>query len=124
VLLAIPPFAIETRSAYQALSVGNTTGAGHAGVIPRLRLESWEAVQQDAANDFETALFPKYPVLPQLTQALRDAGATTALLSGSGSSVFGLFQRERDAARANKRIRESFPDVRTIETSTISWTGR
>ena len=123
-LLAIPPFAIETRNAYQALTVGNTMGATRAGVIQRLRLESWEAVQQDAANDFEAALFPKYPLLPQLTNALRDAGATTALLSGSGSSVFGLFQRERDAARASKRIRESFPDVRTIETSTVSWTGR
>jgi 4-diphosphocytidyl-2-C-methyl-D-erythritol kinase len=123
-LLAIPPFAIETRNAYQSLTVGNTMGATRAGVIQRLRLESWEAVQQDAVNDFEAALFPKYPLLPQLTSALREAGATTALLSGSGSSVFGLFQREREAARASKRIRESFPDVRTIETSTVSWTGR
>ncbi len=123
-LLSIPPFAIETRSAYQSLSVGNTTGATRAGVIERLRLESWDAVQQDAANDFETALFPKYPVLQQLTRALRESGAMIALLAGSGSAVFGLFQRERDVTRAAKRMRELFPDVRTIETSTVSWTGR
>jgi 4-diphosphocytidyl-2-C-methyl-D-erythritol kinase len=123
-LIAIPPFAIETRSAYQALSVGNTTGATRAGVIQRLRLESWEAIRQDAVNDFEAALFPKYPMLPQLTRALREAGANMALLAGSGSAVFALFQRENETTRAAKRIRDAFPDVRTIETTTVAWMGR
>jgi 4-diphosphocytidyl-2-C-methyl-D-erythritol kinase len=123
-LVLIPPFAIETRSAYQSLSVGNTMGASRAGIIAPHRLESWEAVQQDAVNDFEAALFPRYPVLPQLTAALREAGAGLALLTGSGSAVFGLFQLERNVPRAAKRMRERFPEVRAIETTTIAWTGR
>ena len=123
-LLLIPPFAIETRSAYESLSVGNTMGASRAGVITGQRLDSWEAVQHDAVNDFESALFPRYPLLAQLVAALRESGATLALLCGSGSAVFGLFQLERNVPRAAKRLRERFPEVRAIETTTIAWTGR
>jgi 4-diphosphocytidyl-2-C-methyl-D-erythritol kinase len=122
-LILEPDFAIDTRSAYQTLSIGNATG-NRADVIQPMRLESWDAVQQDAVNDFEPALFPKYPLLPQLRAALREAEASLALLSGSGSSVFGLFPLERSAARAAKRIRDRFPRVGTIETRTTAWTGR
>ena len=123
-LVLIPPFAIETRSAYESLSVGNTMGGSRAGVLAAQRLDSWEALQHDAVNDFESVLFPRYPLLAQLTAALREAGASMAMLSGSGSAVFGLFQLERNVPRAAKRLRERFPDVRAIETTTIAWTGR
>ena len=123
-LLLVPPFPIETRSAYQLLSIGNTMGATRSGVLAPHRLESWEAIQHDAVNDFEAALFPRYPILAQLADALRENGATLALLAGSGSAVFGLFQLERNVPRAAKRLRERFPDVRAIETTTNAWTGR
>ncbi|MEX2282502.1 MAG: 4-(cytidine 5'-diphospho)-2-C-methyl-D-erythritol kinase [Gemmatimonadota bacterium] len=124
VLLAVPPFPIETRLAYQALSIGNNVAGGRAHVLHPQRLNSWEAVQQDAVNDFETALFPKHALLPQLRDALREAGASSAMLSGSGSTIFGLFALDRAAARAAKRIREQFPAVRTIETRTVAWTAQ
>ncbi|MVM39582.1 4-(cytidine 5'-diphospho)-2-C-methyl-D-erythritol kinase [Spirosoma sp. HMF3257] len=42
-------------------------------------------------NDFEDSLFPKYPVLPHIKQQLYDAGAVYASMSGSGSTVYGIF---------------------------------
>ncbi len=123
VLLAVPPFPIETRLAYQALSIGNDVAGGRARVLNPQRLSNWEALQQDASNDFEPVLFPKHALLPQLRAALLEAGATTAMLSGSGSTVFGLFPLDRTAARAAKRIREQFPAIRTVETRTIAWTA-
>ena len=123
-LLLVPPFPIETRSAYQLLTVGNTMGATRSGVLEPHRLESWEAIQHDAVNDFEAALFPRYPLLAQLADALRENGATLAMLTGSGSAVFGFFQLERYVPRAAKRLRERFPAVRAIETTTNAWTGR
>ena len=46
------------------------------------------------SNDFEEALFPKYPALPQLKDLLYAHGAVYAAMTGSGSAVFGLFTAE------------------------------
>lgn len=45
-------------------------------------------------NDFEDSLFPAFPILPQLKARLYDAGAWYASMSGSGSTVFGLFHEK------------------------------
>ena len=44
-------------------------------------------------NDFEATVFAKYPAIADAKQALYDAGATYASMSGSGSAVFGLFPK-------------------------------
>lgn len=119
-LLVIPPFAIDTKAAYGMLAIADSSPAT---VIRSHRLASWDAIKEDAANDFEAALFPKHPDLKRLKDALADAGASVALLSGSGSTLFGLFPLDRAVARAAKKLRERFPQVRTIETRTIAWTA-
>ena len=63
----------------------------------------WNDVASKAANDFEPVLFRKYPVLATYRQALIDTGARIAMLSGSGSALFGVYESEIDrdgAARA------------------------
>lgn len=45
-------------------------------------------------NDFEPSVFAAFPQLAQLKQQLYNAGATFALMSGSGSSLFGLFEHK------------------------------
>ena len=45
-------------------------------------------------NDFEEALFPKYPELPQVKEKLYAAGAEYASMTGSGSAIYGLFKGE------------------------------
>lgn len=45
-------------------------------------------------NDFEKVLFPKYPILKEIKRKLYDLGAKYASLSGSGSSIYGLFDSE------------------------------
>lgn len=124
VLLLVPAFPIATKDAYQALSDQGAGQGAQASIVDPARLQSWEALRDDAANDFEPALFPRYPMLAELKAALLEAGASMAMLSGSGSTVFGLFELERTASRAGKRLRDRFPDLRAIETHTITWTGR
>jgi len=51
-------------------------------------------------NDFEAIVFEAHPEIAEIKRELLSHGATHALMSGSGSSVFGLFSAENDARRA------------------------
>lgn len=53
-------------------------------------VEEWRGRMK---NDFETSVFGKHPVIGALKEALYEAGAVYASMSGSGSSVFGLFRQ-------------------------------
>jgi len=89
-------------------------------VMPRERVSTREAFQLvkiggNANNDFEEPIFAKHPRLREYKQRLLDAGATFAAMSGSGSTIFGVFADDatRDAARA------TFGDVRTETATTV-----
>ena len=60
-------------------------------------------------NDFEQTIFAMHPTIGQLKQSLVDVGATGALMSGSGSSVFGLFASQAAVEQAKKRIMALYP---------------
>ena len=62
---------------------------GHAKPTPGARL-----------NDFEAALFPRFPELAEIKRKLWEAGARLASLTGSGASLFGEFAAEAEAGRA------------------------
>ncbi len=87
-VLVYPNLAISTAEAY-------------AGIRPRrpevpLRalLETPVAEWRRAVrNDFEESLFPKYPVLEKLKAELYEQGAVYASMSGSGSTIYGIFEQ-------------------------------
>ncbi len=53
----------------------------------------------DLKNDFEDSLFPKHPILGEIKQLLYDNGALYASLSGSGATVYGIFEKELDLTK-------------------------
>lgn len=81
--------------------VGIATAEAYGRVRPRpprhdLRAalaQPMAAWRETVVNDFEAALAPAYPVLAEVKTALYAAGAAYASLSGSGSAVFGLWER-------------------------------
>jgi 4-diphosphocytidyl-2-C-methyl-D-erythritol kinase len=103
ILLVNPGFPVETRWAYQQLSVSRTRvrtlSDVHAALGKASEL-SWEDVLQTAENDFETAVFKTHPLLHRIKQKLLAEGAEAALLSGSGATVFGVFRDETTGRQA------------------------
>jgi 4-diphosphocytidyl-2-C-methyl-D-erythritol kinase len=67
-------------------------------------------------NDFETVVFARYPWLKTLKRRLERSGADRALLSGSGSALYGLF-RDREAAG---RARQSFQKEQVFPIQVVS----
>ncbi len=117
VVLALPPVQVETPWAYGLLDPDEDMrpeGATHdVGA-----LGSWEGLSDLATNDFEPVLFRHHPLLQNLKEAISEEGAHFALLSGSGSSLFGVFGAAERADRAADRLRKRFPEVRFVVTRT------
>ncbi|HEX6558140.1 MAG TPA: 4-(cytidine 5'-diphospho)-2-C-methyl-D-erythritol kinase [Longimicrobiales bacterium] len=115
VLLAVPPFAIATASAYRWLDEARAYCARE--VAPGAAT-NWQDVARNAHNDFEDVLFPKHPLLHALKQAIGESGALIALLSGSGSACFGVFDSRNTRDTAQASLNQQFPQVQLIATST------
>ena len=78
------------------------TAEAYAGIIPavparnvqeilQLPIEQWK---EYVANDFEKSIFAKYPEVKTLKETLYTQGAVYASMSGSGSTVYGIFDKE------------------------------
>jgi 4-diphosphocytidyl-2-C-methyl-D-erythritol kinase len=62
-----------------------------------------EILRQQLRNDFESVVFATYPEVYDLKKQMLDAGGEFVLMSGSGSTVFGLFE---DVSTAERLARE------------------
>lgn len=67
----------------------------------RLPINEWKNV---IVNDFENSIFPKYPKIDEIKKTFYDKGAVYASMSGSGSSVFGIFNEVKPD------LKKSYPD--------------
>ncbi len=78
------------------------TGEAYAGVKPTQPETALETIisepiatwKNTLVNDFEASVFPQYPLLADLKQQLYDVGATYASMTGSGSTIYGIFEKE------------------------------
>ena len=76
----------------------------------------WSTQGEGASNDFEAAVFPRYPRLARLKRGLLERGAAEAALAGSGSAVFGVFRSPAQARRAAA----GFPNEQVFVCETLS----
>lgn len=115
VLLAVPNFGISTADAYRWLDEagGGTYEPGSDGLtIDELSAPDWTTTRQLSHNDFETVVEARYPELRKLRQSFVTAGATIARLSGSGSTVFGVFD-DSPPDSATKAVEAQIISTRT-----------
>jgi 4-diphosphocytidyl-2-C-methyl-D-erythritol kinase len=98
VLLVLPPFSVNTAAAYGWLAAAQET-EGHAEIdaaaLSTATLSDWSVIEALATNDFEAVVAARHPSIGVIVERLRDLGCAPALMSGSGSSIFGVLPGRR-----------------------------
>ena len=87
IVMIKPEEGVSTKEAYSGIKL---TGEGLGDLDNLEILDNLEKFQ----NDFEKTVFPLHPIIGEIKKRLLDAGAFYASMSGSGSTVFGLFKHD------------------------------
>jgi 4-diphosphocytidyl-2-C-methyl-D-erythritol kinase len=106
-IIIAPNVKVSTATAYASLNAGSLTTSESASILSSslAELVSADSRQWPLRNDFERVIFEIEPEIERAKMALLDAGARGALLAGSGSSVFGVFDDEVTRDRALNNLR-------------------
>ena len=113
IVICKPPFSVSTPQLVGRVNARTIVRRPDtAGVLAALDAGDLAGVARRMYNVFEDVLEPRrYREVSSVKAALIDCGALGVSMSGSGPSVFGLFDREADAQAACGRLRESYRDV-------------
>ncbi len=105
-LIVKPPVYVSTKEAF-------------GGIVPKkpdfdlrflhyLPLDQWRG---KVVNDFESTIFPLHPELAELKESIYAHGAVYASMSGSGSSIYGIFSDGELARKASENFRSTYDEV-------------
>jgi 4-diphosphocytidyl-2-C-methyl-D-erythritol kinase len=105
-LVVAPGIHVSTAAAYHSLNRMELTTELVQNNIDSFQANAWGAGAGAGVNDFEEAVFHAHPRLRALKRRLVRLGASPAMMSGSGSSVFGIFGARTELLHAIKSFRK------------------
>lgn len=115
VVIVKPDFSIATGWVYQEYDL-RLTKTGNKIKILKSAIARGDArrIGKSLFNDLESICFERFPVLAEIKRCLLTLGACGALMSGSGSSVFGLFLDNTEAQCAYQSIKKNGREDREV----------
>jgi 4-diphosphocytidyl-2-C-methyl-D-erythritol kinase len=121
IVVVAPKVSVATRDAFKRLNLHVLTKqeSKRKLQICRFDLESADFKYTAFKNDFETTVFAAYPEVERVKLTLLDLGAERAMLSGSGGSVFAIFDKEETRQAAMKAL-DNEVNWRKFAVATIS----
>jgi len=124
-LLITPGVHVSTADAYHRLG-RELTSEGGGNMMNAFQAVAWgiggsrSPADWGVENDFESVVFRQHPQLESIKGKLLKLGARPALMSGSGSTIFGIFQSRQHRDLAKRRFREEFAADQVYPISFVS----
>ena len=107
IVIAKPGISVSTKAVFGKLRVNEIEEHPDIdGMVEAIRNGDLRGITARMENVLETVTEKTYPVISELKEKMREEGALNALMSGSGPTVFGIFEEEDRAQKAADRIRE------------------
>ena len=102
-VVVAPPVHVSTAAAFARLRPNDIHRPDLRGLVASNDLARW---REALVNDFEAPIFAAYPAIRAVKELLIETGAGYAAMSGSGSAVFGVFEGDVRAVRAEAAARQ------------------
>ncbi|HSU25325.1 MAG TPA: hypothetical protein VLI65_05055, partial [Pyrinomonadaceae bacterium] len=120
-LIVTPEIAVSTGDVFTGLKAPSLTTEASNRILQicRFGAESRDLHNASLRNDLEKVTFAKYPEVDEVKKTLLQLGAGQALMSGSGASVFGIFEKEETRQAAMKAL-DNKVNWRKFAVATIS----
>lgn len=108
VVIAKPQVSVSTKYVYENLKLDeHTQHPDIDALIQNIRTKDLPAIAGSMGNLLETITAKKYPEIEKIKELMRENGALNAMMSGSGPTVFGLFDELETAKMAAAIVRQS-----------------
>ncbi len=108
VLIAKPPISVSTKFVYENLHLDQLeTHPDIDGIRSAIEAGDLHGMVARMGNVLETVTIPAYPQIGQISSLMKENGALGAMMSGSGPTVFGIYDDERKAMAAKEVLKKS-----------------
>lgn len=112
VLLVTPPIAVSTPQVFGEFdSIKKEIFPDNAAMLKAINDEDFYGVCKNLANSLESVTIRQHPVIGEIKEKMLSGGAVNAIMSGSGPTVFGLFDDFNKAKQAHDAFCEKYKDV-------------
>ena len=107
ILVAKPGIHVSTAFVYGNLKLENVVHPDIDAQIAAMKEKDLKKTAECMGNVLETVTISKYPVVEEIKDCMKENGALNAMMSGSGPTVFGLFEDEKTAKAAYQILCDS-----------------
>ena len=108
ILVAKPAISVSTKVVYEKLDSKEIEDHPDIdGIIEGLKEQDLKKVASSMGNVLERVTEDDYPIITDIKKVMLEAGALNAMMSGSGPTVFGIFEDKKTAKEAQRKMRNS-----------------
>jgi len=111
-ILVKPPFGVSTEKVYKSLDLGKVGfHPDSKKVYDILAAGNLQLLRSNMSNVLEQVTSDLFPEINEIKASLDKAGAVVSMMTGSGPTVFGVFETEADAQQAVKKLKMQYSQV-------------
>lgn len=111
IVIVKPPISVSTPDAYASLDFDNMHHPDTQAAVKAIESGNTEELYSLMGNSFENSIFKMHPEIEKIKTELSALGANAALMSGSGSAVFGIFEDSTLAQKAYDIFKERYKET-------------
>lgn len=115
-LLANPGIFVSTEKVYNNLDLTNGGNINIEEIIQFMEEDNLLKLGQNMANIMENTVIKKYPIISEIKETMLNHGALGSLMSGSGPTVFGIFDDKGKLCRCREELKKKIPIVVATKT--------